>query len=169
MGSQGVSHDLGPQKVAKGQANLVISAKSRLVKYCTLASKISFWLTTQREEILITWSNTDVKQRGTSQASKWLTLKIIMTSKVRRCSRTSARLYMRSLRRQGIGDVAWWWHTWWLQKMKVCFGIEFNRALPETAKASENRPFGPKGKFIFQPLIFRDQLLVSGRVNLQKQ
>jgi len=51
------------------------------------------------------------------QAKGWLP-KMIMTSKVRRCSRTSAQHYTRSLRRRGIGDVAWWWHTWWLQKMR---------------------------------------------------
>ena len=32
------------------------------------------------------------------------------------------------------------------------------------ANAPENRQISPKGTFIFQPLIFRGKLLVSGRV-----
>ena len=41
-------------------------------------------------------------------------------------------------------------------------------SLKLTAKAPENRP-GPKRKFVFQPSIFRCELLVSGSVDSMKQ
>ncbi len=185
-----MSHDLDPPKGSQGPGKSpALSGKSSLVKYFNLASKISFWfskifncryhqISTQRREEYVDyliqcrchpqWGN-----NNRSQGSQGFHSRHPSSPKSGHAAQLPLSVTCAHCAGKGW-DVTWWWHTWRLQKMKDMLR-NWIQSYPYPETNSREKPLkigrihAPKGKFIFQPLIFRGELLVSGRVNLQKR